>query len=92
MLILTSAMALVVYRIAAGPESADRIIALDLFSILVVALIALLALATGEKVLLDVAVAYALVAFLGTVAYARYLERSRPGPENRPGWKEGPHD
>jgi multicomponent Na+:H+ antiporter subunit F len=44
--------------------------------VLVVALIALLSVFTGEAVFLDVAIAYALVAFLGTVAFARYVERS----------------
>jgi multicomponent Na+:H+ antiporter subunit F len=74
--ILTSSMALVVYRLIRGPKNADRIIGLDLMSVLVVALVALLAIFTGESVFLDVAIAYALVAFLGTVAFARYLERS----------------
>jgi multicomponent Na+:H+ antiporter subunit F len=74
--ILTSSMALVVYRLIRGPKNADRIIGLDLMSVLVVALVALLAIFTEESVFLDVAIAYALVAFLGTVAFARYLERS----------------
>jgi len=33
--------------------------------------------ATGEKALLDVGMVLALVSFLGTVAYARYVERER---------------
>jgi len=74
--ILTLSMALVVYCLSRGPKSADRIIGLDLLSVLVVALVALLSVFTGEAVFLDVAIAYALVAFLGTVAFARYLERS----------------
>lgn len=75
---LTLSMALAVYCIIRGPENADRIIGLDLLSVLVVALIALLSVFTGEAVFLDVAIAYALVAFLGTVAFARYVERSIP--------------
>lgn len=74
--ILTLSMALVVYCIIRGPKNADRIIALDLLSVLVVALMALLSVYTQEAVFLDVAIAYALVAFLGTVAFARYQERS----------------
>jgi multicomponent Na+:H+ antiporter subunit F len=74
--ILTLSMALVVYCLIRGPKNADRIIGLDLLSVLVVALVALLSVFTGEAVFLDVAIAYALVAFLGTVAFARYLERS----------------
>ena len=74
--ILTLSMTLVLFRIVRGPKNADRIIALDLLSVLVVALVVLYALFTNEAVFLDVALAYALVAFLGTVAFARYLERS----------------
>ena len=74
--ILTSSMVIALYRVVRGPRHADRIIALDLLSILVVALAALYAVYSGHEAFLDVAIAYALVAFLGTVAFARYLERS----------------
>jgi len=65
-----------VIRLIKGPDSADRIVAIDLFSILVVAILAALAIYTGESAYIDVAIVYALVAFLGTVALARFLERS----------------
>jgi len=78
--ILVVSMVLVVYCIARGPKSADRIIALDLLSVLVVAFVALFAIYTGNVAFLDVAIAYALVAFLGTVAFARYLQRSSTIP------------
>lgn len=74
--ILTLSMVLVIYRMVRGPKQADRVIALDLLSVLVVALVSLYALFSKSSVLLDVALAYALVAFLGTVAFARYIERS----------------
>ena len=76
LVILAGSMALSAYRIVRGPSNADRIVALDLLSVLVVALIALYAIFSEEETFLDVATAYALVAFLGTVAFARYLERS----------------
>jgi len=60
-----------------GPRHADRIVALDLLSMLVLAWVALYAVFSGEAAFLDVVIAYALVAFLGTVAFARYLERSQ---------------
>ena len=76
LVILAVSMGLVVYRMVRGPQRADRIIALDLLSVLVVAFVSLYAVFSGEESFLDVAIAYALVAFLGTVAFARYLERS----------------
>jgi multicomponent Na+:H+ antiporter subunit F len=74
--ILTLSMALAVYCMVRGPRQADRIIALDLLSVLVVALVALYAVFSHDTVFLDVAIAYALVAFLGTVAFARFLQQS----------------
>lgn len=74
--ILTLSMAVAVFAIIRGPRQADRIIALDLLSVLVVALVALYAVFAQNTVFLDVAIAYALVAFLGTVAFARFLQRS----------------
>ena len=73
---LAAGMLLALYRVVRGPRHADRIIALDLLSMLIVALAALYAVSSGHEAFLDVAIAYALVAFLGTVAFARYLERS----------------
>ena len=74
--ILAIGMALALFRMIRGPANADRIIALDLLSVLVVAMIALYAIYTRQAVFLDVAIAYALVAFLGTAAFARYIERA----------------
>ena len=62
-------------RLLIGPDYADRIIALDLISILVVAFLTALSIYSGEKSFLDVAIAFALIAFLGTVALARFRER-----------------
>jgi multicomponent Na+:H+ antiporter subunit F len=76
-----------VVRLVKGPHRADRIVALDMFSLLVVAILAALAILTGESTYIDVAIVYALVAFLGTVALARFLERSprrRSDATNKP--------
>jgi multicomponent Na+:H+ antiporter subunit F len=83
LIVLTIGMMLSVYRIVRGPERADRIVALDLLSILVTALIVLYAIYSGQTAFMDVAIAYALVAFLGTVAFARFLERT-PSKTRRP--------
>ena len=49
--------------------------ALDLISILAAGVIAVYTIETGEAAYLDVAIALALVGFLGTVAFARYIEK-----------------
>jgi multicomponent Na+:H+ antiporter subunit F len=65
-----------IYRLIRGPDHADRIVALDLISTLVVAFLAVYAIHTDASFFLDVAIAYALIAFLGTLSLARYLHRS----------------
>ena len=66
-----------VIRLIKGPTAADRVVALDLVSMLVVAFLTLFALAMRRDAFLDAALALALVAFLATVAFARFIERAR---------------
>jgi multicomponent Na+:H+ antiporter subunit F len=65
-------------RLAKGPTLPDRIVAADLFGVLVVGLIAVLAGWSGVRATLDAAIVIALVSFLGTIAYATYVERGDP--------------
>jgi multicomponent Na+:H+ antiporter subunit F len=63
-------------RLVRGPSLPDRVVALDLLSIVGIGVIAVYAIATNEPVFLDVAIILALVSFLGTVAFAYYLIRN----------------
>jgi multicomponent Na+:H+ antiporter subunit F len=72
---LSIALLLAFARLARGPSLPDRVIALDLIAILAAAMTAVYAVMTGESVFLDVAIVVALISFLGTVAFARYLEK-----------------
>ncbi len=74
--VLLVSMLLALTRLVKGPAAADRIVALDLLSILIVAFLAAYSIYSGETSFLDVAIGYALIAFLGTVALARFLMRS----------------
>ena len=74
-ILIMVAMVLAFPRLARGPSLSDRVIALDLMTVLAVAFSSLFAIASGESAFLDVAIALALVAFLATVAFARFVER-----------------
>lgn len=63
-------------RIVRGPSQADRVVALDIFLASAVALCIAASLGTGRTVFLDVAVGMAMVGFVGTVGWARLIERS----------------
>lgn len=84
---LVAAMGLAVLRLARGPSLPDRVVALDLLTVLAVAFCSLFALASDQAAFLDVAIALALIAFLATVAFARFAERraldDQAPPEDR---------
>jgi multicomponent Na+:H+ antiporter subunit F len=71
--LLSIAMLMAVVRVLRGPTLADRILGLDVATTLGVGLIAVFALTVGQWLYLDVAIALALVGFVATVAFARYL-------------------
>lgn len=75
-LFLIAALVLSTIRLVRGPSLPDRVVALDLLTMLLVAFLTLFALASGVGAYLDAAVALALVAFLATVAFARFIDRS----------------
>jgi multicomponent Na+:H+ antiporter subunit F len=77
--LLGLAMIGTVVRIIIGPSLADRILGLDTLTVLAVGVIGVFAVRTGLHIYADIAVAIALVGFLSTVAFARYLlSRGRP--------------
>jgi multicomponent Na+:H+ antiporter subunit F len=73
--LLSVAVILAFIRLVRGPSLPDRVVALDLMSALGIGIIAAYAIATEQPVFLDVASVLALVTFLGTVAFAYYLEQ-----------------
>jgi multicomponent Na+:H+ antiporter subunit F len=73
LVILGLAMVLALVRIIAGPTLADRILGLDTLTVLGIGVIAVFAVRTGLYLYVDIAIALALVGFLSTAAFARYL-------------------
>jgi len=62
-------------RMLKGPTPSDRAVAFDTASTVTTALLVLLGLVFGRYVYLDVALVYAVLTFIGSVAIARFLER-----------------
>ncbi len=63
-----------IIRLVIGPKTQDRIVALDTLNIMIVGLISLISLIFKNGLYLDIAIAYAILAFLETMVFARYLE------------------
>ena len=61
------------YRIAHGPTASDRVVAIDIIGTVVVGFVAIITAVSGELYLLDVALVWALVSWVGTLALAKYL-------------------
>ena len=72
------ALLIAVVRLVKGPTLPDRIVAMDLIGVLVVSLIVVLAASTQVTATLDAAIVIALIGFVGTLAYATYVERGHP--------------
>ena len=85
LLLTTSAIVLGVSMLGAfvrlwrGPSLPDRVVSLDLIGYFCVGVICVFSIAVGRPVLLSVALVMALILFLGTAAFALFLERrARP--------------
>ncbi|MFO7958111.1 MAG: cation:proton antiporter [Candidatus Brocadiia bacterium] len=71
-LLVSSYMCL--YRIGCGPTAPDRTVAIDILGVILVGFCALLSLLTGRDFYMSVAIAWALLSFIGTIALAKHLE------------------
>ena len=75
LVLLVLTMILSFIRLIIGPSLPDRVVALDLIGSTVAGIIAVYAVANLQPVFVDVAIVMALVIFLGTIAFARYVEK-----------------
>jgi multicomponent Na+:H+ antiporter subunit F len=72
--IIILACVLCLYRIWKGPTGADRIVAVDIFGIMIVGLCAILTISTHRSWYIDIGIAWALQSFISTLALSKYLE------------------
>jgi multicomponent Na+:H+ antiporter subunit F len=73
--LLSLSFMLAFVRLAIGPRLPDRVVALDLVAYLMLGFIAAYSIRYNQTGFLDVAIILALISFLGTVAFAYYIER-----------------
>lgn len=74
LILIALAVILSMYRFFRGPTTADRIVAVDIMTTLTTGLMVLFALYYRRAIFLDVALVYAVLAFVGVIAFARYME------------------
>nr|WP_295891429.1 cation:proton antiporter [uncultured Devosia sp.] len=73
LVLLGLALLVSVIRIIIGPTLADRVLALDLMTVVAMGFVGAIAIRTGQMLYLDIAIALALLGFLATIAFARYV-------------------
>lgn len=71
---VSAGIILATLRLIIGPSMADRVVALDTFTVISISLITLIACMSERVIFLDVGMVYAILSFIGVVAVARYLE------------------
>jgi len=62
-------------RAIIGPTASDRMVALDIMTTITTVVLVVLSLIFKRKIYLDVALVYAVLAYITTLVVARYLEK-----------------
>lgn len=79
MVMLSIAFLFAVVRTIKGPTLPDRVISLDLMAYFIISAIGVYSIITDKPTLIMIAIVMGLILFLGTTAFALYLERrARP--------------
>lgn len=63
------------YRVIIGPSMPDRVIALDAIGINLIAVVAVLSVTFRTSAYLEIILLMGIIAFIGTVAFSKYIER-----------------
>jgi multicomponent Na+:H+ antiporter subunit F len=81
-IMLIVSMVLCLCRVTIGPTAADRMVAIDLLGLLVAVLMISHAIRNKDEAMLDVVLVFSVIAFFGTTALARYLQRESDDTPN----------
>jgi multicomponent Na+:H+ antiporter subunit F len=64
---------LALVRLVRGPTLGDRVVSMEVLGAIVASSIVVTALSSGQPVLIDVALIFGLVSFIGTLGFARFV-------------------
>ena len=83
MLMLSAGLVLAMVRLVRGPSLPDRVVALDLITMLGLGMLAVYSMATGRTAYLDVGIVLTLVTFIATFWFGYFLEKGTGGGGGR---------
>jgi multicomponent Na+:H+ antiporter subunit F len=72
---LTLSIIAALYRVVKGPSMPDRVQALDIIGIILIAGVAIFSVLLKTYALLEIILLIGIISFIGTIAFARYIER-----------------
>lgn len=73
--IITLSMIGVSYRLVKGPNSSDRVIALDTIGVFLICVIGLFSIIVETSFFLEIILLIAILSFIGTVAFSKFIEK-----------------
>ncbi len=73
--IIFVSMVLIFFRLIKGPSLSDRVVALDLLMVLIIGIAGCYAIITRSVTVLDIGIIIGLIGFLGTSAFAYYIQK-----------------
>ncbi|OLN23941.1 Na(+)/H(+) antiporter subunit F [Domibacillus antri] len=69
------AIAISLFRVLKGPTLPDRVVAFDVIGVNLISIVAVLSVVLRTKAYLEVILIIAILAFISTVAFSKYIER-----------------
>lgn len=73
--LFTISIAIALFRIIKGPSMPDRAVALDMIGVNLISIIAIVSIVLKTKAFLEAILILGILAFISTIAIARYIER-----------------
>ena len=74
---LAACILVILIRLAMGPTTPDRLVALDTLNTIIVVSMVILGMAFKAVIYVDVAIVYALLSFITTLFIAKYIEKGK---------------
>lgn len=75
LVLFSTTIAIAVIRIILGPSMPDRVIALDMIGVNLIATIAVVSIMLKTKAFLEVILILGILSFVGTIAFSKFIER-----------------
>ncbi|WP_318617880.1 Na(+)/H(+) antiporter subunit F1 [Sporosarcina sp. YIM B06819] len=75
LVLFATTIAIAVIRIILGPSMPDRVIALDMIGVNLIAIIAVVSIILKTKAFLEVILILGILSFIGTIAFSKFIER-----------------